>query len=458
MLWRRYRTPWNTTEYQAAVRCNVSQLHNTGDHAATASRRGEDHDEQGFPPNQWLEFPPAGGKSQGGVRVRLFARLSLAAVLLATFVTLQALPLQAQTTTEVEVPYNWSLKPAGLGVGDQFRLLFLSSTKTDATATDIADYNTFIQNLAAAGHDDIQDHSAGFRVVGCTADVDARDNTGTNTNTDGAGVPVYWLNGDKVTDDNADFYDGDWDDEVNDKNESGNNGPNTSVSSQYPRTGCDHDGTEFFFNAMSNGLGMAHVMAGRPNNSTGSNGPISSGISHDKNSTRPMYGLSQVFEVASPGDATLSSLALEDGGGNTITLTPTFSPGATTYTASVGITVTSTTVTAQPTNSNATAVIKLDGVTDADGTVDLVVGLNTITVEVTSEDTTTMLTYQVTVTVAGAFGPGKVLVSKKSLSMAEGGGWQLHAGARQATDGECSSDDRRACGHGTRRDSDDSCL
>ena len=239
-------------------------------------------------------------KVWGGVRVRLFARLSLAAVLLATFVALQALPLQAQTTTEVKVPYNWSLKPAGLAVGDQFRLLFLSSTKTDATATDIADYNTWIQERAAAGHDEIQDYSAGFRVVGCTADVDARDNTGTNTNTDGAGVPIYWLNGDKVADDNADFYDGDWDDEVNDKNESGNNGPNTSVSSQYPRTGCDHDGTEFIFNAMSNGLGMAHVMAGRPNNSTGSNGPISSGISQNKNSTRPMYGLSQVFEVAAP--------------------------------------------------------------------------------------------------------------------------------------------------------------
>ena len=162
---------------------------------------------------------------------RLFAGLSLAVALLAFLATLAALPappLQAQTTTEVEVPHNWSLKPDGLGGGDQFRLLFLSSTKTDATSTDIADYNTFIRDLAATGHTDIQAYSAGFRAVGYTPAVDAQDNTGTNTNTDGAGVLIYWLNGTKVADDNADFYDGDWDDEANDKDQSGTNGLNTA--------------------------------------------------------------------------------------------------------------------------------------------------------------------------------------------------------------------------------------
>ena len=76
-----------------------------------------------------------------------------------------------------EVPADWSLKPTAVTAGDQFRLLFLSSTKRNASSTDIADYNTFIQTRAAAGHTDIQAYSAGFRVVGCTADTDARDNT-----------------------------------------------------------------------------------------------------------------------------------------------------------------------------------------------------------------------------------------------------------------------------------------
>ena len=104
---------------------------------------------------------------------------------------------------------DWSLIPAGLSSGDSFRLIFLSSTKRDGSATDIATYNTFVQTRAAAGHTDIQAYSDGFTVVGCTADTDARDNTGTI----GVGVPIYWLNGNKVADDYADFYDGDWDEE-----------------------------------------------------------------------------------------------------------------------------------------------------------------------------------------------------------------------------------------------------
>ena len=93
---------------------------------------------------------------------------------------------------------GWSLTPTGLAVGDQFRLLFLSSTKRAAAATDIATYNTFIQTRAAAGHTDIQAYSAGFRVVGCTAATDARDNTETTYTGTAKGVPIYWLNGAKA--------------------------------------------------------------------------------------------------------------------------------------------------------------------------------------------------------------------------------------------------------------------
>ena len=53
----------------------------------------------------------------------------------------------------------------------------LLDDERDVSSTDIADYNTFIQTRAAAGHTDIRAYSAGFRVVGCTAAVDARDNT-----------------------------------------------------------------------------------------------------------------------------------------------------------------------------------------------------------------------------------------------------------------------------------------
>ena len=79
----------------------------------------------------------------------------------------------------VYIPLDWSLKPAGIGPGERFRLIFLSSTKRNATSSDIETYNTFVQNQAAAGHANIQDHASRFKVVGCTEDIDARDNTGT---------------------------------------------------------------------------------------------------------------------------------------------------------------------------------------------------------------------------------------------------------------------------------------
>ena len=123
------------------------------------------------------------------------------------------------------VPADWSLKPTGLTNGDKFRLLFLSSTKSAGSSTDIATYNTFVQTRAAAGHADIRTYSAGFRVVGCTAAVDARDNTATTYTTTDKGVPIYWLNGAKAADQYEDFYDGSWDDEANDKNESGTDAP-----------------------------------------------------------------------------------------------------------------------------------------------------------------------------------------------------------------------------------------
>ena len=199
------------------------------------------------------------------------------------------------TTTMNEVPNNWSLVPGSLSVGDEFRLLFLSSTSRTATSTDIEDYNTFVQNLAAAGHPDIQAYGADFRIVGCTQAIDARDNTGTTyTNTD-QGVPIYWLGGAKVADDYQDFYDGDWSNEANDKNESGNNGPDTA---QFPFTGCDHDGTEAFSSsAVSQALGITSVRTGQPNSSANDAGPISSNSVSLRTSSRPVYGLSEIYQV-----------------------------------------------------------------------------------------------------------------------------------------------------------------
>ena len=202
------------------------------------------------------------------------------------------------------VPSNWSLKPAGLSAGE-FRLIFLSSTKHNAESSNIGTYNTFVQNRAAAGHADIRDYSSAFKVVGCTADVDARDNTGTTHTSTDRGVPIYWLDGNKVADNYQDFYDGTWDDEANDRNESGNDAHDTSQSANYPWTGCDHNGTESI-SGNSLALGKNAVRTGEPNSSLGTRGPLQGAGSSTSDSPRPFYGLSSVFQVDATSDVNLS--------------------------------------------------------------------------------------------------------------------------------------------------------
>ena len=167
------------------------------------------------------------------------ARRAVAVLLLAVAGLLAApLPAQAQT----EVPADWSLTSDGLVAGDKFRLLFATSTKRNASSTDIADYNTFVQNRAAAGHADIQSYSSGFRVVGSTSATDARDNTSTAYTSTNKGVRIYWLNGNKVADEYEDFYDGTWDEESNPTNESGSFRL-LSAQVNYPFTGSNDNGT-----------------------------------------------------------------------------------------------------------------------------------------------------------------------------------------------------------------------
>ena len=233
-----------------------------------------------------------GRRDPGRLRARSLAARGLAAVLFAAFAALLALPLQAQAQTIV--PNDWSLIPSGLGPGDNFRLLFLSSTTRNASPSNINTYNTFIQTAAAAGHTAIRAYADQFKVVGCTNARSAKANTETrSTDTD---APIYWLNGSKVAENYTDFYDGSWDDEVNDKNQAGSNGPNTSMDANYPFTGCEHDGTTYSARYLGHSV---LVTVGRPNSSASGNGPLSNDdFSGATSTSRPFYGLSPLFAVA----------------------------------------------------------------------------------------------------------------------------------------------------------------
>ena len=190
---------------------------------------------------------------------------------------------------------NWALAPSGLAAGDRFRLIFATSGQRQGGSSDIDVYNTFVQKRAAGGHDEIRPYASGFRAVGCTEDVDARDNTATTYTSSDKGVPIYWLGGNKVADDYEDFYDGDWDDEAKPKNESGERRNLNGRSS--PFTGCEHDGTESIYSLGSLALGSDLVRVGKPNGTESFEGPLSSKSIGGRTSHSPLYGLSEVLEL-----------------------------------------------------------------------------------------------------------------------------------------------------------------
>ena len=202
------------------------------------------------------------------------------------------------TVAQAGLTSDSGLIPSGLGVGDTFRLVFISSTTRDASSTSIDDYNTFVQTLAAAGHADIQPHSSLFRAVGCTNSTNATANT--NTRAADTSVPIFWLNGAKAADDYDDFYDGSWDNEAEeaDRDEFGINSVVTGNVFGHIFTGCDHNGRKAGTGTPT--LGEAAPRLGLLDNADG--GPLSSNTSTLQANKRPFYGLSPIFAVGAPGN------------------------------------------------------------------------------------------------------------------------------------------------------------
>lgn len=212
-----------------------------------------------------------------------------------------------------------AIVPPGLSDGDKFRLLFITSNRRQATVTDISVYNTFVQGFAARGHDDIRPYSSAFRVVGSTADVDARVNTdmwdsansiwkdGSTTATkDSTGIPIYWLKNNpdqKVADSYADFYDDRWDHDT----ERWETGIAPSAGRRYfVYTGAQNDGTKH----TTNYLGAEKVSrrwSYRHENPLGESRALKTDWGH-------FYALSPVFVVKTPDKPVLTIQLLEGEG------------------------------------------------------------------------------------------------------------------------------------------------
>ena len=266
--------------------------------------------------------PPAGPCVER-VQDPVQGRRAAAGLLLAAGLVCAAAPAAAQEAAEV--PQFWPLVPSGLGPGDKFRLLFVTSRGRDATSTDIADYNAFVQGRAESGHSAIREFASKFRVLGSTASVDARDNTGTTSSDTDA--KIYWLNGSRVAASYADFYDGSWSNKSSGKNENGGGFSRTANI----WTGSSNDGTA----NSGNELG-ARPTGGRPFGSAkftqlGIGGTLSTTAQRFVNFEYSLFALSPVFTIVRAakisGVSIPSSPASGDsyGAGETVRVRLTFS-------------------------------------------------------------------------------------------------------------------------------------
>jgi len=105
-----------------------------------------------------------------------------------------------------------AMVPAGLNPGDEFYIIFVTSTSRDATSTDINDYNTHVNTAAdLSSTKGTDDASITWRVVGATA----ADNQCDPYNGDGtANTPTYNLNGDIIATDRTNILDGAIDNDI----------------------------------------------------------------------------------------------------------------------------------------------------------------------------------------------------------------------------------------------------
>ena len=216
---------------------------------------------------------------------------------LATKAQAQVTCTSANSDGSYDVPADWALLPSGLDGSATFRLLFVTSTTRDATATAIATYNTFVQTRAKAGHSAVTDSCGNlFKAVGSTSTVDARANTDSEaTDTDAA---IYWLNGPRAANDYADFYDGSWDNRLvsHARTEAGTAAGASGTLEVW--TGTENNGS-------SSGahLGDSQVKQGR----LGTSGSPLVLNNAQNTQTKPFYALSPVFKA--PANGISASLA-----------------------------------------------------------------------------------------------------------------------------------------------------
>ena len=97
------------------------------------------------------------------------------------------------------------IPPPGLEPGEQYRLIFTTSERRDATSMDIDDYNGFVQSVADSSPE-LAALDSEWRALAATASVDAVDNAMLTFTDSEPGVPMYRVDGELFASDYESFW------------------------------------------------------------------------------------------------------------------------------------------------------------------------------------------------------------------------------------------------------------
>ena len=182
--------------------------------------------------------------------------------------------------------------PTGLGPGEEYRLVFFTSTSTAATSTDIADYNAFV-TAAATAVPELNALGTTWSALASTATTDARDNIASAPFTS-----IYRLDDLKVADDDDDLWDGvgAFGDQL--LNAINVNELGTTVNLGYNWTGTLLDGTKGV-GSPGGPLGSVTTFPVVGDNSVTNWTWIDAGNPHGPTGLNPLYAISDV--LTAPG-------------------------------------------------------------------------------------------------------------------------------------------------------------
>ena len=178
--------------------------------------------------------------------------------------------------------------PPGLNPGDTYRLAFVTDGGTYAISSDIAYYNSFVTSEALAVTA-LADLGTAWAVIGSTATVSAKANTGTDPIT--FGVPIYGLDGIRIVDNNIDLWDGTLDTGIHITPTEANLPSESSAA----WTGTDQFGDASSFGVLGSNSGVAYGGVGN----TGFQW-IQGGSNAGASSPYNLYGMSGVLVVVAP--------------------------------------------------------------------------------------------------------------------------------------------------------------